>query len=138
MVTAEIAVGLTALVFVLFAGLWVVSAVAQQVRCIDAARDTARAIARGESDEVAMAAGRRSAPAGASIVIADQSGWVEVTVSVQALPGWPGLAALPSVTVDGHAAVAYEPLEAPNSSSPAGSAEPGQSIEVANGVESER
>ena len=48
MVTAEIAVALPALVLVLTLGLGAVTAVTDQLRCVDAARTGARLLARGE------------------------------------------------------------------------------------------
>ena len=47
MVTVETALALLALVFVAAGMTWVVSVVALHARCVDAARDTARAVARG-------------------------------------------------------------------------------------------
>lgn len=111
MVTAEIALGLTALSMVLAAGLWTVSVVADQARCQDAARDVARAIARGESERVARAEGRRAAPEGARIRIGGSDGWAEVVVSAEATPAWPVLAGVGGLRVRAEAAVAYEPGE---------------------------
>ena len=41
---------------------WLVAVAAAQVRVVDAARETARVAARGESDATAAAAGRRWRP----------------------------------------------------------------------------
>ena len=111
MVTAEIALGLTALGMVLAVGLWTVALVADQMRCQDAARDVARAIARGEPEQVARQEGRRAAPDGARIRIAGADGWAEVEVSLNAVPPWPVLEPLGDLEVRAEAAVAYEPGE---------------------------
>lgn len=109
MVTAETALALTALVVVMAGMAWVVSLVAMQARCVDAARDTARAVARGESSAASQAEGRRSAPAGADIVVRIAHGVATVEVSVDARPPWPVLSHLPGVPVSGRAVVALEP-----------------------------
>lgn len=109
MVTAETALALCGLVIVTLAMVWVVSVVALQARCTDAARDTARAVARGESLAVSREAGRRSAPAGASIVTRVRGDLATVEVNVDARPPWPALAHLPPVTVGARAVVALEP-----------------------------
>ena len=49
MVTAEIAVALPALVLVLILGMGAVTAMTDQLRCVDAARTGARLLARGEA-----------------------------------------------------------------------------------------
>lgn len=109
MVTAETALALTALVVVTLGMVWVVTAVTLQARCADAARDTARALARGESVVDSEADGRRSAPAGAHIAVGRGGGVATVEVRVDARPAWPVLAHLPPVTVSGRAVVALEP-----------------------------
>ena len=84
MATAELAVVLPTLVFVIAAGLAMVSVVLAQVRCVDAAREAARAAARGESSEVVRSAAVRAAPAGAHVDVASAGEEVEVTVSAPA------------------------------------------------------
>ncbi|MFI5955588.1 TadE family type IV pilus minor pilin [Cryptosporangium sp. NPDC051539] len=87
-VTAELAAALPVVVLLLTAGLAALSATTTQLRCVDAARETARAAARGEADPVAV--GLRTAPAGASIRVARVDGLVQVTVSVPAASRlWP-------------------------------------------------
>ncbi|MFD8632259.1 MULTISPECIES: TadE family type IV pilus minor pilin [unclassified Streptomyces] len=66
-VTAEAALVIPALV--LFAALlvWALMAAAAQIRCVDAARAGARAAARSEPADVAVAAARAAAPEGARV-----------------------------------------------------------------------
>ena len=49
MATAELAVAIPTLVLVLFVALSALATVTDQVRCVDAARATARALARGRT-----------------------------------------------------------------------------------------
>lgn len=112
--TAELAIGLPAVVLLLLAGLTAVSAVLTQLRCVDAARDAALAASRGEDG---VAAGRRSAPAGATVSVAVGSESVQVRVSA---PVHPLGARVPGLTVTAESVAAIEPglLE------PAGTLEP--------------
>jgi Flp pilus assembly protein TadG len=95
-VTAETAVVLPALVVVLVFALWSVMAVTAQLRCVDAARVGARALARGDAPASAVAAARAAAPAGARVVITRSGDLVAVDVVASArLPGrWSGAPAL--------------------------------------------
>jgi Flp pilus assembly protein TadG len=78
--TAELAAALPALALLLFAALTAVSAVRTQLECVDAAREAARAAARGESGE---AAGMRVAPAGSSVSVTVEGEQVRATVRVR-------------------------------------------------------
>lgn len=106
MATAEFAVALPAVILVVVLALAAISTVSDQVRCIDAARATARLLARGDPTASAMAQGRRLAPAGATFSVGGSGS--EVTVSVLSHPrpglGWLGTKAAPS----GHAVAARE------------------------------
>ena len=84
MATAELAVVLPTLVLIIAAGLTMVSVVLAQVRCVDAAREAARAAARGELPEVVRSAAVRAAPAGASVEVGSAGEEVRVTVIAQA------------------------------------------------------
>jgi Flp pilus assembly protein TadG len=84
MATAELAVVLPTLVLIIAAGLSMVSVVVAQVRCVDAAREAARAAARDEPTEVVRATATRAAPAAASVDIGTEGEEVEVTVSARA------------------------------------------------------
>lgn len=112
MVTAEMAIGLTGLVIIVLGLLWAVAVVTAQVRCIDAARDAARARARGESAAVSRAEAQRSAPDGAEIRFHRKGGNVRVEVVARASPPWPVLSGVGTVSVRGRATVALEPGEA--------------------------
>ncbi len=80
-VTAELATALPVLVVLLAVALTAVSAVTAQLRCVDAAREGARAAARGESPaRVADLAGQ-VAPAGARVRVTT-AGPDTVTVTV--------------------------------------------------------
>ena len=84
MVTAEIAVALPALVALLAAALTAISVVGAQLRCVDSAREVARALARGESADYALSLGRPDAPPGASFDTTRNGGRITVRVSARA------------------------------------------------------
>jgi len=107
-VTAELAVVLPVLVAFVVALVWVVSLAAAQVRVVDAARESARAAARGDTDPIATA--RRVAPDDARIRVARHGDTVQAEVS--AVVRGPGglLAFLPGVTVH---ATSVATLESP-------------------------
>ncbi|BBH65715.1 hypothetical protein ACTI_24000 [Actinoplanes sp. OR16] len=75
--TAELAAGLPALLLLFYAGLTAVSAVLDQSRCLDAAREAAVAAARGDS----AAGASRLAPAGAEIRVTGDPETVTVVVT---------------------------------------------------------
>jgi Flp pilus assembly protein TadG len=101
--TAELAAGLPALMLLLLTGLTAVSAVTTKAQCVDAAREAVLAASRGESG---TAAGKRSAPAGATVAVAVDGELVTATVQVpvRALG-----ARLPRITVGATAVAAVEP-----------------------------
>ncbi|NUU16081.1 pilus assembly protein TadE [Cellulomonas humilata] len=88
-VTAELAVGLPAVVLLLVALLTVASAAVAQTRCTDAARAGARSAALGEADGTVVATARRLAGEGAAVAVSRSEGWVTVTVS-DAVGSWQG------------------------------------------------
>lgn len=94
MVTAETAVVIPAAVALAVGLLWLVSLGFTQARLVDAAREGARLVARGDSVSVAIAAARRSAPEGTTLEV-DQSGdlvVVEARLRLDGpLPVWPGM-----------------------------------------------
>lgn len=107
-VTAETAMVLPVLVALAMGMVWLVSLGVAQVRVVDAARETARAVARDEAPAVAAQLGRRIAPAGSDIDVEDRGGTVVVDVSVH-VRGPGGLFAfLPGVEVDAQAVTAKE------------------------------
>ena len=106
--TAELAMALPLLIAVTVGLVWLLAVGAAQVRAVDAARETARAAARGDSAAAAMARGRRVAPAGSRVSLADDG--AEVTAVVVGRVAGPGgvFGRLPSVTVSARAVAAAE------------------------------
>lgn len=86
MVTAETAVVLPVLLLVLLCAVAAVTVVGAQLRCVDAAREGARAAARGETDPVVVELAGRIAPRGAGTVVRTAGDRVRVTVSVEVSP----------------------------------------------------
>ncbi|MEP6696632.1 MAG: TadE family type IV pilus minor pilin [Pseudonocardiales bacterium] len=104
--TAELATALPVLVLLLAVALGAVGAVTAQLRCVDAAREGARAAARGESSARAASFARQVAPSGARVeVSAGDAGTVAVTVSSQV----PLAGRLLPVTVQARAVAWTEP-----------------------------
>lgn len=103
-VTAETALVLPVLALAVAASVWLVHAVAVDIRCTDAAREAARALARGDTLTVATALARRAAPAGATVTLATEgdTATARVTMTVRA-------ARLPGYTIDEVAVAALEP-----------------------------
>ena len=78
----EAALGVVTLVAVLVLCLAGVTAVAMQVRCIDAAREAARLAGRGD-ERSAVAAARRIAPNGAAVQLRRDGDFVVATVTAR-------------------------------------------------------
>lgn len=108
-VTAEAAVVLPVVVVFALGLAWLVALGATQVRALDAARETARAVARGEDSATAVGLGRRVATAGARISVRDEGETIEV--SVDAPVRGPGgiFAFLPTYHARASAVAAQEP-----------------------------
>lgn len=85
-VTAETAIVLPVLVGVAALLTWLVGAGIAQVRCVDAARDAARALARDEPPAAVVAAARDVAPDGAVVEVTEGAGRVQVRVRFTATP----------------------------------------------------
>ena len=85
MVTAETAVVLPVLVAVTLAMVWLLTLGVAQMKVTDAAREAARALARGEPADRAVELAERAAP-GASVTIEDDDGLVVVTVRQDVSP----------------------------------------------------
>ena len=81
-VTAELALGIPLLLALTVGLVWMLSLGAAQVRVIDASREAARAVARGDDVAAAEAVASRIAPAGATVRIGTADGQVTVTTSV--------------------------------------------------------
>ena len=106
--TAEAAAVLPLLVAFVLGLVWLVGLAGAQVRVVDAARETARAAARGESDGIAVGHGRRVAPE-ARIAVSRKGD--EVVVEAVAEFAGPGglFAFLPGVELDAEAVAVQEP-----------------------------
>src|SRR6185437_6821586 len=98
---------LPALALLLAVGLWSVAVAGAQLRCVDAARDGARAAARGESDAMVVAATIAAAPQGAQVDV-HHDGSVVVVVSARVGGGLGALAAIAAPTVSATAAADSE------------------------------
>jgi Flp pilus assembly protein TadG len=109
-VTAELALALPLLLAVTTGLAWLLAVGVAQVRVVDAARETARAAARGDTQDRAVELGRRIAPDGAEVEVASSGGAVTVTAS--ALVEGPGglFDFLPAVRVHAEAVAAAEPV----------------------------
>ncbi len=103
MVTVEAALALCSLVVVLALVLAAVSAVAAQLRCVDAAREAARLTARGEPGRAEDLA-RRIAPSGAVVAVTIHGDEVTARVSADPVAGL-----LPGIEVGAEAVAVLEP-----------------------------
>lgn len=106
MVTAETAVVLPVLLLVLAAAVAAVVLVGAQLRCVDAAREGARAAARGESATTVVELVDRAGPHGATVRTGTAGDRVTVTVSARVRPLGPVPLAL---TVSAAATALVEP-----------------------------
>jgi len=91
MVTAETAVLAPVVAACLALGVWIVALGSLQVQLVDAARDAARLISRGESVDAAIGHVRPSAPAHAVFTVRRADGFVTVQVSRTSPAPLPGL-----------------------------------------------
>lgn len=105
--TAELALGIPLLVSLTIALVWLLTIGIAQLRMVDAARETARASARGDPDPTAVALGLQVAP-GASVSVSRAEGRVVASVSDSVSPPGGLLAFLPSVRVHADAVTAAE------------------------------
>ena len=104
--TVEIAVALPSLVVIVMVAVAAVTVVTAQLRCVDAAREGARAAARGEGAAIVRDIAGQVAPGRASVTVTVEAGRVAVGVSttIRLLSGRG-----PSITVVGRAVAAAEP-----------------------------
>jgi Flp pilus assembly protein TadG len=106
MVTAETAVVLPVLLLVLAGAVAAVTLVGAQLRCVDAAREGARAAARGDAVAAVSAIAGRAAPDGAITAVTTSGEEVRVTVTADV----PALGVLPlRVEVSAEAVALREP-----------------------------
>ena len=96
----EAALAVTSLVAVLILCLAGLTAIAMQVRCLDAAREVARLAARGGSATVVGASD--IAPAGAAVDVRRNGGYIVARVSARS-------PVLPGIVIVGEAVSAAEP-----------------------------
>jgi Flp pilus assembly protein TadG len=106
MVTAEIAVALPVLVLLMAAALTAVMVVSAQLRCVDAAREAARALARGESVTLARSLADQAGPAGSRLTVSRSGDEVTVDVAGKAR-GLGGV--LPAFAVHARSVAVQEP-----------------------------
>lgn len=106
--TAELALGIPLLVALTAGLVWMLALGAAQVRVIDASREAARAVARGDGVASAEAVAHQVAPDGARVRI--EVGESRVLVTVSARVAGPGglLASLPGATVAADAVALVE------------------------------
>lgn len=106
--TAELALGIPLLVALTAGLVWMLAVGAAQVRVVDASREAARAVARGDDVASAESVAVRIAPDGARVRI--EVGESQVVVTTSARVSGPGglLASLPGVTVSCEAVALLE------------------------------
>jgi|1186.fasta_scaffold312659_3 hypothetical protein len=109
-VTVEAAIALGAFITVLALALGAISAAIDQLRCIDAAREAARLVARGESER-ARAVAADIAPTSANVTITVQGDRIEVEVRAEPVNGL-----LPGLQLHGAAFAIAEPGSTEDSS----------------------
>ncbi|WP_405070682.1 TadE family type IV pilus minor pilin [Kribbella sp. NBC_01510] len=109
-VTAELAITLPVLLSLLLLGIWSIGLVILNIQCIDAARDVARAVARGEPPDQAKAIGHRTIPTG-SITISREGPDIHVTVTATPTHNPPLLSALAPTHLTAHATLESEPSQ---------------------------
>jgi hypothetical protein len=107
-VTAEAAVILPALVVLLGAALWAIAVASAQVRCVDAARDGARAAARGEPGSAVVAAAKLAGPPGCDVEVSHEGDRVMVAVRARVGPASGALAAIPAPEAEATAVAVSE------------------------------
>lgn len=111
-VTAELAIGLPILVAVTATLTWLIAVAIGQVRTVDAARETARALARGDDHAAAVAVGEAIAPDGVAIT-ASVSGQRIVVRAIGSVEGPGGLfGSLPGARLEAEAVAVVEPTGA--------------------------
>lgn len=108
MVTAEIATVFPAVVALTLALVCVVAAVGAQLRCADLARESARALARGDSAASVGSRVLRDAPPHATLSVTRSHGMVTATVGARAPVLGTSLLRVPGIRVRSSATAADE------------------------------
>lgn len=112
-VTAELAVALPVLLAVTAGLAWLLAVAIGQVRTVDAARETARALARGDDEAAALAVGQRVAPEGVALAVRREGDRVVVRASGR-MAGPGGLfSAIPGAHLDAEAVALAEDGDTP-------------------------
>ena len=106
--TAELALGVPLLVALTACLVWMLAVGAAQVRVIDASREAARAVARGDDVTTAQGLAARIAPEGARVRVEVGDGEVVVTTTVRVSGPGGVLGSLPGVTVTADAVAVVE------------------------------
>jgi len=106
--TAELVMVLPVLVALTIGLVWLLSVGLAQIRTVDAARETARAVARGDAEGEAVARGREVGPPGTRMAVT--AAGEEVVVTAEASIDGPGglFDWLPGVTVRARAVAVDE------------------------------
>lgn len=87
---------------------WLLSVGFAQVRLVDAARETARAVARGDDQSTAIALGVRVAPDRARLTVTERDGLIVVHATAQTQGPGGIFAHIPGVTLEAEAVAAAE------------------------------
>lgn len=107
-VTAELALGLPLVLAVTVGLVWLLAAASAQIRVVDAARESARSVARGDSEAAARAVASTIAPDGADVEVVIEGGRVAVTASADVAGPGGMFDFLPGVTVSSRAVAVME------------------------------
>jgi hypothetical protein len=108
MVTAETAVVLPIVAAFVLVLLWLISTLVTEVRLVDAARDAARGLARGDDEAAVRARLADTGPAGTQLTVVHDGADVTAGVSVSAEPpGWL-LVPLPAIALHASASTQAE------------------------------
>jgi Flp pilus assembly protein TadG len=108
-VTAELALGLPVLLALTVVLVWMLSVGVAQVMVVDASREAARMVARGDSPDHAEAAAARIAPDGAAVTVRHDGDRVLVVTSAEVRAPGSVLGRLAAVTVTSEAVAVVEP-----------------------------
>ena len=108
MVTAELATVSTFGVAFAFLLLWIVSLGVTQVRIVDASREAARMVARGDSVAAAIAVAEHNSPQGAQVKASTARGLVTVRISADSAMPVPFFSRIGSRTMTATAVAADE------------------------------
>ncbi|NPD04802.1 pilus assembly protein [Nocardioides sp. zg-1308] len=106
--TAELALGIPLLVALTAGLVWMLALGAAQVRVVDASREAARAVARGDDVASARDVATRIAPEGARVRVEVGGGRVVVTTTARVAGPGGLLGSLPGVTVSADAVALME------------------------------